>query len=498
MDRNLTGRKIRTHRRAAGLTQGQLASRIGISPSYLNLIEANKRSIADGLLERIAAGLGIARIELDDTSEWRIVDAINELVADPELGGSADHSQTVADFVGRYPQWADLLLRLHRAYVDRNQAVLALADRLSRDPFLGESVHRILTNVTAIRSASEILEKDDDLSEAQRRRFLAIVAADSERLSTAARSLAEFFDNADMRVRSGTAMENVDTFIFESHNHFAGLEQAAEGFLRENARSGISHRAQVEMLVGKYEDVIAQPAGGIPEAARSRRFRVLKAMSASLAGDTVSTLVQASPWLGSEAARALANSALQAYFAAAVLMPYEPFLEAAERWRYDLDALSSGFDVSYEQAAHRLATLRRPGAEGVHFAFMRSDPSGYVTKRLSLQRLPLPRYSNACPLWVIYSAFQNAGSTARAYGALPSGDRFLFFARAVEKGPQAVTFPRHLLSIMLACPDSEAGRVVYSDGIDQANPQTTVPVGTTCRLCPRQNCGHRQEEALVL
>lgn len=498
MDRNLTGRKIRTHRRAAGLTQGQLASRVGISPSYLNLIEANKRSIADGLLERIAAGLGMARAEFDDTSEWRIVDALNELIADPEIGGSADHSQSAADFVGRYPQWADLLLRLHRTYVDRNQAVLALADRLSRDPFLGESVHRILTNVTAIRSASEILEKNDDLSDGQRRRFLAIVAADSERLSMAARSLAEFFDHADMRVRSGTAMENVDTFIFENNNHFAGLEGVAEDFLLQEARPGLSHRALVEMLAGKYEEVATPEAGGLPETARSRRFRVLKAKSASLAAGAVAQLVHASPWLGSEDARALANSALQAYVAAAILMPYEPFLEAAERWRYDLDALSSRFDVSYEQAAHRLATLRRPGAEGVHFAFMRSDPSGYVTKRLSLQRLALPRYSNACPLWVIYSAFQNAGATARAYGALPSGDRFLFFARAVEKRRQAVTFPRHLLSVMLACPDSEAGRVVYSDGIDQANPQTTVPVGTTCRLCPRENCGHRQEAALVL
>ncbi|MGB3390452.1 MAG: short-chain fatty acyl-CoA regulator family protein [Pseudaminobacter sp.] len=503
MDRNLTGRKIRTHRRAAGLTQGQLAGRVGISPSYLNLIEANKRPIAGGLLDRIASGLGISRTELDDTSEWRIVNALNELIADPEIAGSAEHSQSVADLVGRHPQWADLVLKLYRAFIDRNQAVLALADRLSRDPFLGESVHRILTNVTAIRSASEILEKNDDLSDAQRQRFLAIVAADSQRLSLAARSLAEFFDNADMRVRSGTAMEHVDTFIFESNNHFAELEQVADGFLKRHAKSGASHHALVEMMARSHERTmpertVAGVAGAVPESARSRRFRILKDMSASLAGDKVSALIDASPSLASEAARALATSALHAYVAAAILMPYEPFLAAAERWRYDLDALSSEFDVSYEQAAHRLATLRRPGAEGVHFAFMRSDPSGYVTKRLSLPRLPLPRYSNACPLWVIFSAFQNAGATARAFGALPSGDRFLFFARAVEKGPQAVTFPRHLLSIMLVCPASEAGRVVYGDGIDQSNPQTTVPVGTTCRLCPRDNCGHRQEAALVI
>src|SRR5690606_16738608 len=164
MDRNLTGRKIRTHRKAAGLTQGELANRVGISPSYLNLIEANKRAIAGGLLDRVAAALGIPRSELDDTSERRIIDALNELIAQPGLAGSAGHSHTVDDFVGRHPQWANLMLKLYRVLVDRNQAVLALADRLSRDPFLGESVHRILTNVTAIRSASEILANDDDLS----------------------------------------------------------------------------------------------------------------------------------------------------------------------------------------------------------------------------------------------------------------------------------------------------------------------------------------------
>ena len=138
-------------------------------------------------------------------------------------------------------------------------------------------------------------------------------------------------------------------------------------------------------------------------------------------------------------------------------MPYEPFLEAAERWRYDLDALSRLFGVSYEQAAHRLATLRRPGAEGVRFAFMRTDASGYVTKRLPLPRLPLPRYGNACPLWAIHAAFQTPGVTARSFGELPSGEQFLFFARAVEKRPSSASAPRHLLSVMLACSADRRG-----------------------------------------
>jgi predicted transcriptional regulator len=232
--------------------------------------------------------------------------------------------------------------------------------------------------------------------------------------------------------------------------------------------------------------------------AQSRRFRQVKQASSAMAQPAVEALVATHPALASKEARTLAASALHAYVAAAILMPYEPFLAAAERWRYDLDALCAKFDVSYEQAAHRLATLRRPGAEGVRFAFMRSDPSGYVTKRLPLPRLPLPRYSNACPLWVIYTAFQTPGAVVRSFGELPSGDRFLFIARAIEKTRQSVSFPRHLLSVMLACPAAEAGRVVYADGIDGNDPKAVLPVGTTCRLCPRQNCGHRQEAPLLL
>jgi predicted transcriptional regulator len=177
------------------------------------------------------------------------------------------------------------------------------------------------------------------------------------------------------------------------------------------------------------------------------------------------------------------------------MMPNEPFLGAAEEARYDLDRLSRLFGVSYEQASHRLATLRRPGAEGVRFAFMRSDPSGYVTKRLPLQGLPLPRYGTACPLWPVYRAFQTPGVTVASFGELPTGDQFLFFARAVEKNPPLAGLPRHLLSVMLACPVGQAGRVAYGDGIDRKT--AMIPAGIFCRLCPRPACVHRQEPSLI-
>ena len=126
---------------------------------------------------------------------------------------------------------------------------------------------------------------------------------------------------------------------------------------------------------------------------------------------------------------------------------------------------------------------------------MRTDASGYVTKRLPLPRLSLPRYGNACPLWAIHAAFQNPGVSARGFGELPSGEQFLFFARAVEKRPSSAAAPRHLLSVMLACAVDDAGRVAYGDGIDLA--KAMAPIGMICRLCPREVCGHRQEAPLI-
>jgi predicted transcriptional regulator/DNA-binding XRE family transcriptional regulator len=484
MASGLSGLKIRALRKRAGITQAELARRARVSPSYLNLIEANKRAVAGVLLDRIARGLGVERSELDGGAERRLVESLNEIISDPALASGDNVPADAEGLVGRAAPWAELILALYRAYQDQAQAVTALADRLNRDPFLGESIHRVLTNVTAIRSAAEILDDPAPIDEETRRRFLAIIASDSHKLSEAAQALMAFFDSAQTRVRSATPMEHIDAFIFEEDNHFPELEAAAEAFLRSLPRGETA------------ESVAAHIAGlkGPEDGAARNRMRVLRGAAARIAGAETLEIVARHPALASEPARELAVSALHSYFAGAVLMPYEAFIEAAEALRYDVDGLARRFGVSYEQAAHRLATLRRRGAEGVPFAFMRSDPSGYVTKRLPLAALPLPRYGTACPLWPVYGAFQSPGTTARLFGTLPSGDTFLFFARAVEKGAAPVGMPRRLLSVMLACPAGEARKVCYGDGIDRAS--ATVALGTVCRLCSR-DCDYRQEAAVI-
>jgi len=483
MAADLVGLKIRTLRIQAGLAQGTLARRAGISPSYLNLIERNRRPASTLLLDRIAAELAIDRAQLDGEAERRMADEVREVSAELAASEPLPDLAPVVEFVGHYPGWAALLLRLHRSYQDRDAAVLALADRLDRDPFLRDSVHRMLTHVTSIRAAAEIVEDDDTLDPADRRRFLSIVAGDSARLSQTAQALAAFFDSAQTRVRATTPTEKVDALIVESQNHFPDLETYADQ-VRAEGRAGEDRRSAHSF------DPFAD------EGPPSRFERLRDHARGGAAAEVAAIISRHDGFAQDEEARRLAAEALFAYAAAAILMPYEPFQAAAERHRHDPDRLARLFGVSYEQAAHRLTTLRRLNREGVRFAFMRADASGYITKRLPLPRLPLPRFGNACPMWVIYSAFQTPGMGVRAFGSLPSGDEFLFFARAVEKQPERPGGARHMISILLVCAAGDAARVAAGDGIDRRT--ATIPVGTTCRLCTREACRQRQEPPLVL
>ncbi len=183
MPHSLIGARIRAQRRSLGITQAGLAATIGISASYLNLIERNRRNIGGALLKRVAGALGMALDELDGAAGRRLLDDLGDLTGDSRLTALQLDPESIDDLAGRHPGWARALVVLQRALLDRDRAVAALSDRLSHDPFLGDAVHNVLSRVAAIRSSSEILETVEDLEPAQRQRFVSIVGAESARLS---------------------------------------------------------------------------------------------------------------------------------------------------------------------------------------------------------------------------------------------------------------------------------------------------------------------------
>ena len=107
--------------------------------------------------------------------------------------------------------------------------------------------------------------------------------------------------------------------------------------------------------------------------------------------------------------RRLLHMSLANYAAGAVMMPYAPFLAAAEAHRYDIDRLCALFGASVEQVAHRLTTLNRANARGVPFFMLRVDSAGNISKRFAGEAFPFSRYGGTCPRWNLHQRLPDAG-----------------------------------------------------------------------------------------
>ncbi|QDZ10131.1 helix-turn-helix domain-containing protein [Devosia ginsengisoli] len=77
------GFRISNRRKSLKISQAFLARSLGISPSYLNLIENNKRDIGGALLNRVAAQLDIDIDELAGRMEQKLLQDLEEAFADP-------------------------------------------------------------------------------------------------------------------------------------------------------------------------------------------------------------------------------------------------------------------------------------------------------------------------------------------------------------------------------------------------------------------------------
>ena len=192
MPHSLTGTRIRQQRGRAGLSQTALARLVGISTSYLNLIEHNKRGIAGKILLSIARELGVPPSTLTEGADSELTTALLEAAS-----AAPDHAAetfALAEFAGRFPGWSQLLASVYRQNRDQEAVISALSDRLTHDPFLAEGLHLMLSNITAIRSTAEILTSIEDISTEQRNRFDVAIHEESRRLSDATEALIKYFD----------------------------------------------------------------------------------------------------------------------------------------------------------------------------------------------------------------------------------------------------------------------------------------------------------------
>ena len=161
---SLTGSRIRERRSMAGLKQADLARQIGISASYLNLIEHNRRRIGGKLLVNIAQALGVEPSMLTEGAEATLIATLREAAADAEI--TADETDRADEFAGRFPAWAEVLAGAHRRIASLERTVEILSDRLTHDPHLAASVHELLSTAAAIRSGASGASRERSISPA--------------------------------------------------------------------------------------------------------------------------------------------------------------------------------------------------------------------------------------------------------------------------------------------------------------------------------------------
>jgi len=434
------GRRLRRLRRELGLNQSAMAGEIGVSPSYLNHLERNQRPVTAQVLLRLAEAYDVdLKSFAAEGGDGTGIEQLAEIFADPMFGGSAVPRYELVEVADNAPAVADALARLYAALVERR-----------RQP------------------ASE---------------------GEDERAPLSPQSW-------------------VRDHIQAGRNHFSYLEEAAETLagavgdpltvaepLRRRLKEGFGIEARIvppELLDGasQHYDLhrrrLMLSALLRPE---SRTFGLAYQLALAEFRPLLEKMVEAAapPDLPT---RRLLHMSLANYAAGAIMMPYAPFLAAAETHRYDIDRLCALFGASVEQVAHRLTTLGRNNARGIPFFMLRVDAAGNVSKRFAGESFPFSRFGGTCPRWNLHSAFQTPGRVVTQIVETPDGQRFFTIARTVTRSVRLDPREDSQLAIGLGCDVKHASRIAYADGLDLADPYVTA-IGPACAICPRVRCPQR-------
>ena len=372
----LTGSRIREQRLAQGLRQADLAARAGLSASYLNLIEHNRRRVGAAVLARLARALGLDGAVLIGRANDGLIQDLRSAVArastvpPPEI-------DSIEDFAGRFPGWAGLLAAEHRRGAQLERAVAALNDRMTHDPHLSATLHEVLSALSSVRATAGILAETENLDAGWRVRFQGNLQQDVERLAVGAGALVSYLD---------------------------GSERPAEG------------------IAAPQEDLeawLANRGWHLPEGEPDS--------AADLEAD-----IQGLP---SAAARGLARVWVAQAGRDARALPMAAFCEAVAALGPDPALLAARFGVGMVTVLRRLALL--PGSR---FGLVICDGSGTLTFRKPVDGFALPRFGAVCPLWPLYTALSRPMSAVGAVLEVPTQPARRFGARAFCQVTQPAAF----------------------------------------------------------
>ena len=223
----LTGTRIRERRLALRMRQADLARAAGISASYLNLIEHNKRRIAGKLLADIATHLEVDYTELMRGADQALLETVS--AAGAATGLNEDALTQAEGLIRGFPSWAGLIANQAEQIAALERSVDALNDRLTHDPALAEAMHEVLSTVSAVRSTASILASTPEIDPNWLGRFHTNLDEDSRRLADGAEAMVSYFETQARRGPGFLAPTEVaSAFLDSAQHHFPKLETGSE------------------------------------------------------------------------------------------------------------------------------------------------------------------------------------------------------------------------------------------------------------------------------
>ncbi|MDQ2861425.1 MAG: short-chain fatty acyl-CoA regulator family protein [Pseudomonadota bacterium] len=436
------GVRLKRIRRELGLTQTRMAEDLGVSPSYLNLLERNQRPLTAQVLLRLARTYDIDIRGLSSDNDAAGARDLGEVMADALFRDLAIPRHEIAEVAENAPGIADAIVRLYRAFADRRRLV-----------DLGAGADASMTPSDWVR----------DFIQAQRNFFPELDAMGEALAAELAPEPQGFAAAARTRL---------------AERHGVEVRVVPREILPDSVRRYDHHRRRL---------LLSEGLGG-----SGRAFAAAYQLAVVEHGGELAALVaRAAPPDAPTAA--LLKVSLANYLAAAAMMPYEAFRQACEDAAHDIEAIRARFGASFEQVCHRLTTLSRPTARGVPFFMLRVDCAGNVSKRFAGGAFPFSRFGGACPRWRLHSAFRSPGRILTQIVETADGARYFTLARTVRRIAAASAEEDSELAIGLGCELKYAPRLIYARGLDLADPAVTQ-IGPACRVCERPACPQRAAE----
>jgi predicted transcriptional regulator/DNA-binding XRE family transcriptional regulator len=445
------GPKLRQFRLGKEMTQAELAGLLGVSASYVNLIEKNQRSASLRFLVALSDAFGLDWRQLTDADSRLALADLRQLTRDPAFGDVAPDIEELRAALESAPNLVSGLFNIHRAYREVSERLAARSDLESAEEGAELRGEQVVHDF--FRRNRNYFHDLEERAEALRN--FANVGTD------------EFYSHlkAHLTEALGIATEIVPVDAFGSSLRYYDRPGRrillSEGLDYTNKVFQLAHCVALIEHSGRLDGLIAE--AGISDRRSLARCRV-----------------------------ELAN-----YFAAAMMMPYETFLGEARSARYDIEFLAARFAVSYEQVCHRLTTLQRSGDKGIPFFFLRIDRAGNVSKRFNATPIQLARYGGACPKLDVHYCFRVSGSILPQAVEMPDGTRYLTINRTVDRPSLRYSSEDKRLAVSLGCSMEFAREIVYADTIGDVTSGNVTEVGVNCRLCPRRHCQQRAHEPVV-